>query len=52
VARIPNVSVDSLSIQQALLQTYFSKAGSDASDAIEAAAAVPWPAGQVESSSL
>jgi radical SAM superfamily enzyme YgiQ (UPF0313 family) len=39
VARLPNVSMGSLSIRQALWQTYLSKAGSDAADAIEAAAA-------------
>jgi radical SAM superfamily enzyme YgiQ (UPF0313 family) len=38
VAKMPNVSVGSLSIRQAHWQTYLSKAGSDAADAIEAAA--------------
>ncbi len=39
VARMPNVTMGSLSIRQALWQTYLSKAGSDAAEAIEAAAA-------------
>jgi len=38
VARMPNVTMGSLSIRQAHWQTYLSKAGSDAADAIEAAA--------------
>ncbi|HXO18415.1 MAG TPA: radical SAM protein [Thermoanaerobaculia bacterium] len=38
VARMPNVSMGSISIRQALWQTYLSKAGSDAADAIELAA--------------
>jgi len=38
VARMPNVSLGSVSIRQAVWQTYISKAGSDAADAIEAAA--------------
>lgn len=37
-AKIPNVSLGSLSIRQALWQTYVSKAGSDAADALELAA--------------
>jgi hypothetical protein len=39
VARMPNVSIGSVSVRQAVWQTYLSKAGSDAADAIEAAAA-------------
>ncbi len=39
VAKMPNISMGSLSIRQAHWQTYLSKAGSDAADAIEAAAA-------------
>jgi radical SAM superfamily enzyme YgiQ (UPF0313 family) len=38
VARMPNVSLGSMSIRQALWQTYISKAGSDAADPIERAA--------------
>ena len=38
VSRMPNVSLGSVSIRQAIWQTYISKAGSDAADAIEAAA--------------
>ena len=38
VARMPNVSLGSVSIRQAVWQTYISKAGSDAAEAIEAAA--------------
>lgn len=38
VAKMPNISMGSLSIRQAHWQTYLSKAGSDAADAIEAAA--------------
>ena len=38
VARMPNVSMGSPSIRESLWQTYISKAGSDAADAIEAAA--------------
>ena len=38
VARMPNVSMGSVSIREAVWQTYLSKAGSDAGDAIEAAA--------------
>jgi hypothetical protein len=38
VARMPNVSMGSTSVRQAIWQTYISKAGSDAADAIEAAA--------------
>jgi len=38
VSRMPNVTMGSLSIRQALWQTYLSKAGSGAADAIEAAA--------------
>jgi radical SAM superfamily enzyme YgiQ (UPF0313 family) len=38
VARMPNVSLGSISVRQAIWQTYISKAGSDAADAIEAAA--------------
>ncbi len=38
VARMPNVSMGSVSVRQAIWQTYISKAGSDAADAIEAAA--------------
>lgn len=37
-ARLPNVSMGSVSVRQAVWQTYISKAGSDAADAIEAAA--------------
>ena len=38
VARMPNVSMGSVSARQGIWQTYISKAGSDAADAIEAAA--------------
>jgi radical SAM superfamily enzyme YgiQ (UPF0313 family) len=38
VTRMPNVSMGSVSVRQAIWQTYISKAGSDASEAIEAAA--------------
>src|SRR5215210_3008069 len=38
VARMPNVSIGSISVRQAVWQTYISKAGSDAADVIEAAA--------------
>jgi radical SAM superfamily enzyme YgiQ (UPF0313 family) len=38
VARMPNVSMGSISVRQAVWQTYISKAGSDAGAAIEAAA--------------
>jgi len=38
VARMPNVSMGSVSVRQAIWQTYISKAGSDAADALEAAA--------------
>jgi len=38
VARLPNVSLGSVSIRQAVWQTYISKAGSDAADALELAA--------------
>ena len=38
VARMPNVSMGSVSVRQAIWQTYISKAGSDAAEAIEAAA--------------
>jgi radical SAM superfamily enzyme YgiQ (UPF0313 family) len=38
VARMPNISLGSVSIRQAVWQTYISKAGSGAADAIEAAA--------------
>jgi radical SAM superfamily enzyme YgiQ (UPF0313 family) len=38
VARLPNVSLGSVSVRQAIWQTYISKAGSDAAEAIEAAA--------------
>ncbi len=38
VARTPNVSMGSVSARQGIWQTYISKAGSDAADAIEAAA--------------
>jgi radical SAM superfamily enzyme YgiQ (UPF0313 family) len=37
-ARMPNVSMGSISVRQAVWQTYISKAGSDAADALEAAA--------------
>jgi radical SAM superfamily enzyme YgiQ (UPF0313 family) len=38
VARMPNVSMGSVSVKQGIWQTYISKAGSDAAEAIEAAA--------------
>ncbi|HBL31782.1 MAG TPA: hypothetical protein DD490_33585 [Acidobacteria bacterium] len=38
IARQPNLSLGSVSIRQAVWQTYISKAGSDAADALEAAA--------------
>lgn len=38
VAKMPNVSMGSLSVRQAVWQTYISKAGSSAADAIEFAA--------------
>ncbi|HKI01817.1 MAG TPA: radical SAM protein [Thermoanaerobaculia bacterium] len=38
VARMPNVSIGSISVRQAIWQTYISKAGSDAAEVIEAAA--------------
>ncbi|HEV2844388.1 MAG TPA: radical SAM protein [Thermoanaerobaculia bacterium] len=38
VARMPNVSMGSVSARQGIWQTYISKAGSDAAEAIEAAA--------------
>lgn len=38
VARMPNVSLGTVSIRQAVWQTYISKAGSDAAEAIELAA--------------
>ena len=38
VSRMPNISLGSISVRQAIWQTYISKAGSDAADAIEAAA--------------
>lgn len=38
VARMPNISLGSVSIRQAVWQTYISKAGSDAAEPIEAAA--------------
>jgi radical SAM superfamily enzyme YgiQ (UPF0313 family) len=38
VARLPNVSMGSVSVRQGIWQTYISKAGSDAAEAIEAAA--------------
>jgi radical SAM superfamily enzyme YgiQ (UPF0313 family) len=38
VAKMPNVSLGSISIREAVWQTYLSKAGSNAADAIEAAA--------------
>ncbi len=39
VARLPNVSLGTMSIRQAIWQSYISKAGSDAADILEAAAA-------------
>ena len=41
VARMPNVTMGSVSVRQAVWQTYLSKAGSDAADAIEAAVDEP-----------
>ncbi len=38
VARLPNVSMGSISMRQAVWQTYISKAGSDAAEALELAA--------------
>jgi len=38
VTRMPNVSMGSVSVRQGIWQTYISKAGSDAAEAIEAAA--------------
>jgi radical SAM superfamily enzyme YgiQ (UPF0313 family) len=38
VARLPNVSLSAMSIRQAIWQTYISKAGSDAAEALERAA--------------
>jgi radical SAM superfamily enzyme YgiQ (UPF0313 family) len=38
VARMPNVSMGSISVRQAVWQTYISKAGSDAAEALELAA--------------
>jgi len=38
VSRLPNVSVGSVSIREAVWQTYISKAGSDAAEALELAA--------------
>ncbi len=38
VARMPNTSMGSISVRQAVWQTYISKAGSDAAEAIESAA--------------
>lgn len=38
VSRLPNVSLGSISIRQAVWQTYISKAGSDAAEALELAA--------------
>ncbi len=38
VAKMPNTSMGSLSIREAIWQTYISKAGSDAADVIQAAA--------------
>ncbi len=39
VARLPNVSLGTMSIRQAIWQTYITKAGADAAEALEAAAA-------------
>ncbi len=39
VARLPNVSLGTMPIRQAVWQTYITKAGSDAADILEAAAA-------------
>lgn len=38
VSQLPNVSIDTMPIRQAVWQTYISRAGSDAADAIEQAA--------------
>jgi len=38
VSRLPNVSMGSISVRQAVWQTYISKAGSDAAEALEQAA--------------
>ena len=38
VARLPNVSMGSISVRQAVWQTYISKAGTDAAEALELAA--------------
>jgi radical SAM superfamily enzyme YgiQ (UPF0313 family) len=38
IARLPNVSLGSISVRQAVWQTYISKAGSDAAEALELAA--------------
>jgi hypothetical protein len=38
VARLPNVSLGSMSIRQAIWQAYITKAGADAADALEDAA--------------
>ncbi len=38
IARLPNVSMGSMSIRQAIWQTYLTKAGSDAADVLEQAA--------------
>jgi radical SAM superfamily enzyme YgiQ (UPF0313 family) len=38
VSRLPNVSLGSISVRQAVWQTYISKAGSDAAEALELAA--------------
>lgn len=38
VSKLPNVSLGSVSVREAVWQTYISKAGSDAADALEAAA--------------
>jgi radical SAM superfamily enzyme YgiQ (UPF0313 family) len=39
VARLPNVDLGTMSIRQAIWQTYITKAGADAAEALEAAAA-------------
>ncbi len=39
VARLPNVSLGTMSVRQAIWQSYISKAGADAADILEAAAA-------------
>lgn len=38
VSKLPNISLGSVSVREAIWQTYISKAGSDAADALEAAA--------------